>query len=553
MKFIFATTEVHKVPVTILSRVQRFDFKLIPAQADRRAPHARARAEEKIAPTTARCAIDRARGRGQHARRDEPARSGDRLGRRRELSGADVARVLGVASRQVLHDLAGALVDGDAGALPATSSASSRTRATTSPTWRAICSRCCAISWSPRSAASPASLLDLADEEAQDVKALAGPQRRRRSLCACIRAFRRPSTTSSRAGSRAPRSRCCWCGSRAGRRSCRSTTCWGGCGRSSAAWAAAAARPASTAQGRSRASGPRAHPGDANAETPRVEAPPAPAPAETSRAEPAPAPAPVERPRAEAPPAPVVDAAPRPRLVPSEPRAVPSEPAPDAAEPVPLDDWRKIVELVREERPELAAFLEHAAPLEVAPGQLVLGWERGSMFAEEASSKDSMALLTRAACDHFKTRTRVTFRARFSARQERRHRRVARLRGQKAPCPRGRVPCAPPPARHRRDRDSGREAQGREARGRLRASMLPERVGRLMQLLARLPGVGEKTAQRFALFLVGDAELSKRSPGARRVVESRSDPASAAATSLKWTPRDTPSARSAATRGAIRS
>src|SRR5204863_9703760 len=33
VKFIFATTEVHKVPVTILSRVQRFDFKLIAAQA----------------------------------------------------------------------------------------------------------------------------------------------------------------------------------------------------------------------------------------------------------------------------------------------------------------------------------------------------------------------------------------------------------------------------------------------------------------------------------------------------------------------------------------
>ena len=30
VKFIFATTEVHKVPVTILSRVQRYDFKLVP-------------------------------------------------------------------------------------------------------------------------------------------------------------------------------------------------------------------------------------------------------------------------------------------------------------------------------------------------------------------------------------------------------------------------------------------------------------------------------------------------------------------------------------------
>src|SRR5215831_2529129 len=32
VKFIFATTEVHKVPITILSRCQRYDFKLIPAQ-----------------------------------------------------------------------------------------------------------------------------------------------------------------------------------------------------------------------------------------------------------------------------------------------------------------------------------------------------------------------------------------------------------------------------------------------------------------------------------------------------------------------------------------
>ncbi|HLK36688.1 MAG TPA: DNA polymerase III subunit gamma/tau, partial [Polyangiaceae bacterium] len=32
-KFIFATTEVHKVPVTILSRCQRYDFKLISVQA----------------------------------------------------------------------------------------------------------------------------------------------------------------------------------------------------------------------------------------------------------------------------------------------------------------------------------------------------------------------------------------------------------------------------------------------------------------------------------------------------------------------------------------
>ena len=39
--------------------------------------------------------------------------------------------------------------------------------------------------------------------------------------------------------------------------------------------------------------------------------------------------------------------------------------------------------------------------------------------------------------------------------------------------------------------------------------MLPDQLTRLIHLLARLPGVGEKTAQRFALFLASEAgELS---------------------------------------------
>ncbi len=38
--------------------------------------------------------------------------------------------------------------------------------------------------------------------------------------------------------------------------------------------------------------------------------------------------------------------------------------------------------------------------------------------------------------------------------------------------------------------------------------MLPESLRRIVQLLSRLPGVGEKTAQRFALNLVTDTELA---------------------------------------------
>lgn len=38
--------------------------------------------------------------------------------------------------------------------------------------------------------------------------------------------------------------------------------------------------------------------------------------------------------------------------------------------------------------------------------------------------------------------------------------------------------------------------------------MLPTRLTRLVHLLSRLPGVGEKTAQRFALSMVADRELA---------------------------------------------
>ena len=33
--FILATTDTHKVPATIISRTQRFDFRRLPADADR--------------------------------------------------------------------------------------------------------------------------------------------------------------------------------------------------------------------------------------------------------------------------------------------------------------------------------------------------------------------------------------------------------------------------------------------------------------------------------------------------------------------------------------
>jgi DNA polymerase III subunit gamma/tau len=115
-------------------------------------------------------------------------------------------------------------------------------------------------------------------------------------------------------------------------------------------------------------------------------------------------------------------AAPRAREPRSEPAPIAAPerrdepPAPPAAAPPPaelgsdvLDAWLAILESVRSGRPELAAMLEHAAPLAVSGSELVVGWEPGSVFASQASNREALDLVTRAASEHFMTRTRVVF------------------------------------------------------------------------------------------------------------------------------------------------
>ena len=114
VKFIFATTEVHKVPVTILSRCQRYDFKLLSAQTIA----ARLRYvidQEGIAADDG--AIKAIAREAAGSMRDAMSLldqviawvgvSGDRI------TPEGVAKVLGVADRLVLHRLAEALIAGD--------------------------------------------------------------------------------------------------------------------------------------------------------------------------------------------------------------------------------------------------------------------------------------------------------------------------------------------------------------------------------------------------------------------------------------------------------
>ena len=102
VKFIFATTEIRKVPVTVLSRCQRFDLRRIDAGALIDAS-ARIAGLEGIAVDAAALAHDRARRRGLGARCAVDSRPGDRPWRRRGRRADAVRTMLGLADRGRSH------------------------------------------------------------------------------------------------------------------------------------------------------------------------------------------------------------------------------------------------------------------------------------------------------------------------------------------------------------------------------------------------------------------------------------------------------------------
>ncbi len=114
VKFIFATTEAHKVPVTILSRVQRFDFKLIPAQKILERLRSVLLAEGIAAEDSALHVLAR---QAAGSMRDAMSLLEQVLAfDASQLSAETVAQVLGVPSREALFDLARAVVEGNASA-----------------------------------------------------------------------------------------------------------------------------------------------------------------------------------------------------------------------------------------------------------------------------------------------------------------------------------------------------------------------------------------------------------------------------------------------------
>jgi DNA polymerase-3 subunit gamma/tau len=111
--FIFATTEVHKIPVTILSRCQRYDFKLVPTQVLRAHLEGILAAEHIAVDKGALALLAREAGgsvRDALSLTDQViAYTGGE-----PVTEARAAEVLGVADRALLRQLLGAVLGGDA-------------------------------------------------------------------------------------------------------------------------------------------------------------------------------------------------------------------------------------------------------------------------------------------------------------------------------------------------------------------------------------------------------------------------------------------------------
>ena len=315
------------------------------------------------------------------------------------LDGDSVARVLGVASRQILHDMARALVAGDAArclSIVGELSNQGYDIATVARDALAVL-RDLVVS---KVCKEPGDLLDLADEERQDVATLAeqtslddlvrlhqgfsagfddvvrSGQVRAALEMLLVRLARRPAlipiddlvtrlaALEKRLGGAAPR---------------------GPAGPPSG-------RPSPTRPD------PRSSPPPGTRQQSREAAPSGPPEASAAAATDEPPPAPNPPSRANGAPA-VRDLGPVTAAVVNGNAFANPKAAPTAEGS--LEVFRSIVARVRATRPELAACLHHAAIIDVGPERLALAFEAGTIFERTASAPDALELLRAAAREVF--------------------------------------------------------------------------------------------------------------------------------------------------------
>jgi DNA polymerase III subunit gamma/tau len=400
VKFIFATTEVHKVPVTILSRVQRFDFKLISTQTIAARLREVLQAEKIEADDAAISIVAReAAGSMRDAMSvlDQVIAWGEN-----QLLGSEVARVLGVASHSVLYDLTSALLGGDAArclSIVADLANQGYDIAHVARDLLALLRNLVVA----KVVKEPDSLLDLPDAEAADIKRLAAgadgddltrlyhgfsqgfdevlrSERPRASLeMLLVRMARRPPLLPlddllTRLGALERR------------------LSGGQQGAPTAQQRAPQQRPphdSPAAEQQGYAGRPREQ---------------RPAPSSKPQGDDRGGEPPVATARSAAAPRPVEHERHRPSAPPAVPRVAP-EPAQSIEE---LDQiYQRILAVLEADRPDLAAMLGHAIPLCMLAESVIVGFPPDAMLV--TSDKESVAALSRAAEKHFGKATAISF------------------------------------------------------------------------------------------------------------------------------------------------
>lgn len=81
-----------------------------------------------------------------------------------------------------------------------------------------------------------------------------------------------------------------------------------------------------------------------------------------------------------------------------------------------LQEWEQLIEIMRERQPALAAVLEHGVPKVVTPEHIVLSFQEGSFYGRQAQEREALEGIRRAAEHKLGQKPRVEIR--FDARPE---------------------------------------------------------------------------------------------------------------------------------------
>jgi len=418
VKFIFATTEAHKVPVTILSRCQRYDFKLI-STTDIVTRLGQVLAAEKLEAEDEAVHVIGRQAAG--SMRDAMSLLDQVIAwlgnEQARLTADDVAQVLGVASRSVLHQLSEALVGGKSAECFEVVSQLADSGYDLTIAARdflthlrdlMVCKVC----------DDPAKLLSLSDTELSELRDLAARsevddlsrlylglsrafddvvrsgQPRAALEMALVRLARRPPLVPVddllRRLVQLERRLRPVAGKGGGR---------GGGSSPATGRGATGGGPGSSAV---RGASQQQRSQDRGSKSPQRAKPPTSPPAQRQPQAQSPAPQRSNRTVDDREPA----ASAKPPAIPAA-QSVRPDHAGDGDEQSFLAAWRTILQAVAAEQQATASLFEHAAPVCVRPGKLVLGFDQESFIAEQVAEPEAVRLVSAIATAHFGTETPV--------------------------------------------------------------------------------------------------------------------------------------------------